>query len=196
MKEPKCLFAQKSKANITRIDSMIIFFASGTREHYELSPINNHQNNITIDKIRLERSKDRIYGDDYSLTISFNTDIETIKNLKKNYSSFKSDLEVCIKINNYFIKSNMDFKNATFVNCERDNPDDANSFKSIIFGCLLGSKKYNDMLMPAYHYIKEKYENKDSDINISAAIFVHPNEKGDYSYLDNCQSAEELFKEF
>ena len=58
MKEPKCLFVQKSKANITRIDSMLIFFASGTREHYELSPFDNPQNNITINKIRLENRKE------------------------------------------------------------------------------------------------------------------------------------------
>lgn len=192
MKEPKCLVVQKAKAKILRIDSMIMFFAHDTREHYEMIPIDNPQSNITISKIRVEKIKG--LHDDYSLTVIFNIDIETIKNLKKNHSSFRSDVEVCIKINNYFIKSNFDFKNVMFVNCIRDNPDDTN-FKSITFGCILGGKNYMDTLMPAYHYIKEKYENKD-DINISAAIFIHPNKKGDYSYLDNCQSAKEVFKEF
>ncbi len=194
MREPKCLVVQKSKAKIMRVDSMIVFFSSGTRESYELIPIDNPQNNININKIRLEKGRG-IHDDSYSLNVFFNIDIETIKNLKKNHSSFQSDLEVCIKINNYFIKSNMDFKNAMYANCVRDNPDDT-SFKSITFGCLLSDKKYRDVFIPAYYYLKEKYENKDSDINLSAALFIHPNKKGDYSYLDNCRSAEEVFKEF
>lgn len=195
MREPKCLVVQKSKAKIMRIDSMMIFFTSDTRENYELIPINNPQNNITIDKIILEKSKGLHSDAEYNVTITFNIDVEILKNLKENYSSFQSDTEVCIKINNYFIKSNMDFKNVTFVNCERDNSDGTN-FKSLVFGCVFGGKNYRDVLIPAYYHIKKKYENKDSDINISAALFIHPNEKGDYSYLDNCQSAEEVFKEF